>query len=295
MKKALPWLFATFILTVLISFISSQNSSVLAETDHVDIYQIQIAGAGTGHSTNEFIELANPTNSAVDLSNWKLTRKTKGGTEGDLVATMSGTVPANGFFLITSDTYPGPTTGDLTYDDGSPTVSTNSTVLLYGSDGTTVIDKVGMGTASDFEGTATVNPGDGKSIERISPSTDTDNNSSDFAVQNTPDPMNSTGGTSTPTPTASPTPTSTPTATPTATSTPTSTPTTTPTPTMTPTSTPTTTPTVSPIETPTMSPTPTNFPFPFHPLVFTCRVNYITINTGWFILSVPQIFCGFNL
>lgn len=110
-------------------------------------------------------------------------------------------------------------------------------------------------------------------------------------------------GTPSATPTSTPTesPTATPTATATPTDTPSSTPTSTPTenpsptPTATPTSTPTSSPTATPSSTPMPTPTSTGFPFPFHPLVFTCHVTYITINTGWFIMSLPQIFCGFNI
>jgi hypothetical protein len=33
----------------------------------------------------------------------------------------------------------------------------------------------------------------------------------------------------------------------------------------------------------------------FRPLVFVCHVDYITFNMGWFVISLPQVFCGWNL
>ncbi|CAN5296785.1 hypothetical protein BH10PAT1_BH10PAT1_2620 [soil metagenome] len=305
MKKAyLTQLLGVITLIFLFTLAFTNSSAIKAETDHLLISQIQLAGTGSGHSADEFVELFNPTGSNIDLTNWKLTKKTASGTESTIIATMSGNIASGGYFLIGGPDYSGTPSADISYDADSATVSSNNTVLLYGNDGTTVIDKVGLGNATDFETATIANPANGKSVERTTPSTDTDNNSVDFILQAIPDPHSSTSSaTPTPTPSATPTatptvaPTSTPTESPSPTATPSSTPTSTPVPTNTPTPTPTATPTMTPTAIPSSTPIPTSTPigFPFHSWVFSCKVNYITINTGWFIASFPQIFCGFNL
>src|SRR5581483_10755824 len=87
-------------------------SSIKAATTHLVISQIQVGGAGTGHTTDEFVELFNQTGSPVNLSSWKLTKKTKTGTESTLVSTMSGTISPNGYFLVGGPTYSGTASAD---------------------------------------------------------------------------------------------------------------------------------------------------------------------------------------
>lgn len=145
------------------------------------------------------MELYNPNSTDVNLQTWKLTRKASTGTESNLVASLSGTIKAHGFFLITPQTgYLGLTPPDRTFSvAGSPIVSDN-TILLYGPSGTTLIDKVGWGSAVDREGTAAANPLVGEGLERKANSSstidsmangddkllgngeDTDNNTNDF-------------------------------------------------------------------------------------------------------------------
>jgi hypothetical protein len=261
---------------------------------HVVISEVQIAGA---NSTDEFVELYNPTNTAVNLTNWRLTSKTAGESALDqdiIAATMSGTISSHGYFLIAHVNFDGsPTPNQIYY--GPNTISDNNTVLLY-DDTNKLIDKVGMGNAFDREGdplpTPTVqipqNPTANHSIERKAQASsdetsmvsgidqfagngeDTDNNATDFirrTYSNISDPQNSSSPiesftsedtpTPTPTPTTSDTPTATPTVTPTETPTPTPTETLTPTATSTPTETPEETPTPTVTPTETVTPTPT--------------------------------------
>jgi len=112
-------------------------------TDHVVISEIQTSGSGD--TDDEFVELYNPTNNAVNLNNWKLTKKTQLGTESDLVTSFSGSIPAHGYFLIAHNDYDGTPVEDITYN--VTILADNNTVLLY-DELSSLVDKVGLGTAT---------------------------------------------------------------------------------------------------------------------------------------------------
>lgn len=302
-----------------------------ATASHIVISEVQVAGVT---ANDEFVELYNPTNSAVDLSGWRLTKKASSGAQTSLVSTITGSIPSHGFFLITPQTgYTGSVSADITYSSSASAavVAANNTVLLYSDAGTTLVDKVGMGTASDVEGTSTQVPDTGQSIERKANSAstvtsmttradkllgngeDTDNNATDFIVRTTSEPQNTNSShepvveTGTPTPTTTPTGTVTPTPTSIVTPTPTSTPSATPTPTLTPTVTITPTPTatttpiptitVTPTPTSTLTPTPTSvLPTPtinpFRPFHIACNTTYTEVHILWLTLRLPQVACS---
>jgi len=205
-------------------------STVFSAADHIVISEIQVEGAGS--TTDEFIELFNPTASTVDISDWRLERKTAGGgTLEDLVSSMSGSIAANSYYLVAHDTnYDAGVAPDATY---SANVTGANTVTLY-DNGAAVIDKVGMGTAGDYEGAgAASSPPDDRSIRRIG-NDDSDNNATDFELTTVSDPQNSAVSES-PMPTPSDSPTPAPTDSPS----------------------PSASPTMEPTQTPTASPSPT--------------------------------------
>ncbi|QQS38368.1 lamin tail domain-containing protein [Candidatus Woesebacteria bacterium] len=207
-----------------------------ALSNHVVISEIQISG---NSANDEFVELYNPTGSAINLEGWRLTRKTASGTESNLIANISGTIPANGYFLITHASYEGSTTADSNYSATSNAIASNNTVILYSDAGVTMMDKVGMGNAIDFEVQAVSNPEALGSIERKANSystsqsmsaggldehsgngEDSENNVSDFVVKTISTPQNNLSQTeasqavsATPTPSVSTTPSPTPTTT----------------------------------------------------------------------------------
>ena len=294
MKRFLPAVFIGTIILIIASlfFISFKSPKAQAATaTHVVISEVQTSGANGAN--DEFVELYNPTASDVLLDGWRLTKKTSGGSENNLVSNVTGAIPAHGYFLIThSASYSGSTTTDISYSVPSQNIAnSNNSVVLYSDDGITQIDLVGMGTATASETATTSNPSVSGSIERkANPSSDstsmgvggtdefagngedTNDNSADFVTRTTPQPQNSQSAiepvAETPTPTPSDTPTETPT--------PTVTPTETPTPTLSPT--PTTQPSPTATPTPSLTPTPTpTIPLPkiiIRGPLFTCTLNY---------------------
>ena len=259
-------------------------------TGSIVISEIQIAGATT---TDEFIELYNPTSSPVDMEGWRLTKKTSTGSQSNLVSNISGIIPAYGYFLITHPNYDDTTISDLPYSATSNSISTNNSVILYSDAGVTIVDKIGMGDTIDVETVATENPTTDTSIERKAQSTsttesmnvggadefagngeDTNNNLNDFLVRDIPQPQNS----SSPIEIFGEEPTIAPT----------------PEPTITPTPEPTESPAPTPDPEPEPSPTPSGkiigrFMFPGRTTI--CTLNYETVQIGFFQAIFPRVTC----
>lgn len=249
MRSTLSLLLGIGLISILGVAFLLHSKSVSAAVTHIVISQVQIAGATTD---DEFVELYNPTNNPVDLSGYRLRRESQsGGSPSNLVASMSGVIPAHGYFLIAFPvSYTGSATPDAFYSATSSAIAPNNTVLLYSDAGITLIDKVGIGIAVDNETASAATPSAGGSVQRKLDDTlghglDTNNNSSDFEVLITSTPRNS--SVKSPSPTINPSPTANPT----------STPVPSPTPTLEPSPTPTTEPSITPTETPTPSPSPT--------------------------------------
>lgn len=294
-KKHLPKLLALTVFTAGV-FVAHGNfnvSNVFSAANHIVISQVQIRGSTLAN--DEFVELYNPTDSVVDLTNWKLKRKNSIGTEANLVASMSGSIASKHYFLVASSDYAGSVVKDLTYSNNSNNLTSNYAVLLYNNSDTTPLDKVGMGTNADFEASAAANPADGGSIQRKIDETgghglDTDHNDTDFELLEISDPRNSTTVVVTPSPTASPTASPTESPSPTPISTPTETPT--PTPTESPTPSPTQTSSPSPSGTPAPSSTP--IPMTFRNPLFTCTITYMNVGTGFIHFRFPKLSCTPN-
>lgn len=151
-----------------------------AGADHIVISEIQSYGQT---ATDEFVRLYNPTGAAIDISGWRLTKKTSSGSESNLVSAFpDGTIiPPNSGFLIAHQTgYQGGETPSARYSGASYSFADNNTVILKDAS-LAVIDKVGFGAATDFESAPAPNPEPGKSIKRIN-NQDTNNNKNDFSA-----------------------------------------------------------------------------------------------------------------
>lgn len=190
---------------------------------HVVISEVYGGGGNSGATyKNDFIELYNPTNAAVDLTGWSVQYASATGTGAWNTTPLTGSIPAKGFYLVQEAIGAGGTL-NLPTPDATGTLALSGTtgkVLLANTTtaqtgikptGAQIIDLVGFGTANGFEGTAVaLAPSNTTSIERKATSTstaatlalggteefagngyDSDNNNTDFVAQ-TPNPQNST-------------------------------------------------------------------------------------------------------
>lgn len=283
-------------------YLLTTSHQVAADIDHIVLSEVRIGTAAS--ATDEFVELYNPTGSDVVVDGWKLRRKTSGDTEGNLVASLSGTIAAHGFFLVAHANYIDSTTSDMSYSTTN-SIAANNTVLLYDST-STIVDKIGIGAAAtDPETTGTLDLiNDGKSVERKAHNGsttqsmitgadtlagngyDSDNNSNDFVLRDATQPQNTASPTETLMPTQEPTSTPTPTATPS------------PTPTFTPTPSPTQIPTPTPTQAlPTTTPTPTTQPhrelIATTPLI-QCWLVYRPWRIFEISVFIPRLFCEYS-
>ncbi|MEK7075525.1 MAG: lamin tail domain-containing protein, partial [Patescibacteria group bacterium] len=196
----------------LVVFDNQNASSTAASTtisvsasgaDHLVISEI-MAGNGTNHSEEEFIELYNSTDQVINLNNWSLKRKTSynsTSTPLNLVSNFAATstIPAKGFFLTAHQdflNYSTSTRPDFFYTNNSNQLAyDDDTVILYNNTDE-IIDEV-----------VYQNIPAGKSLERkawqnnqclssqldgefLGNGCDTDN-SSDLEIRDTPKPQNS--------------------------------------------------------------------------------------------------------
>jgi len=135
-----------------------------------------------------FVELYNPGDSDIDLTGWYLQRKmqdTKASDSwGSFVSSTNfdnKTILANGYFLISRKIIGSDILSDITIS-----TKEDNALALKNSKGI-IIDKVGWGLVQDFEVNPALVPLSGQSITRTS-WIDTDDNSVDFIISDTPTP-----------------------------------------------------------------------------------------------------------
>ena len=190
-----------------------QNITISGIANHVVISEVCInASDGNG---SEWVELYNPTDSAIDMTNWYwcyFSSSSDWNTSSTKRAFPSGTIDGYDFYLIlvngtvgvTFDWNLGYGTNQLSDTAGSigifpfdPDVGKTADEAKNGR-----IDAVGWGSAVGYV-YETVNasvPSSGKSLQRkinatitedgYGPAWDTNNNSGDFFIQTTPNPQN---------------------------------------------------------------------------------------------------------
>lgn len=190
---ASPFFFAMFFV---FSIEAKAGESAVIEKGDVVINEIQVSG-GTGKTTQEFIELYNSTERDIELVGFSLKKKTKAQITppGALLdaADFAGIIPSRGYFLISHPDFKEAIIADLAYSvnlSGTfPSIAGDNTILLYDKDGI-LLDKVGYGSAQDYEKFPAPSISDKKSIERRN-FQDTDNNEDDFTVLEVATPLNS--------------------------------------------------------------------------------------------------------
>jgi glucan-binding YG repeat protein/uncharacterized protein YdeI (BOF family) len=193
------------------------------QADHVVISQVFGAGgnsssSGTAPYNKDFIELYNPTDQDIDLTNWSVQYGSSGGTTWQ-VTPLSGIIKAHGYYLISEG---GGAAGiDLPTPDASGAISMSGTagkVALFKDKTTTAsgakpadtVDFVGFGSANAYEGSAaTKAPSNTTSVQRrpyanVDPAPgkgnawDTDDNAADFFVGSVAAPRNTASPTEAP-------------------------------------------------------------------------------------------------
>jgi hypothetical protein len=156
------------------------DESAPAPSAKVVIAKVQITGSATD---DDRIALYNPNADSVDVTGWKIRKRTKSGSESS-IKVLSGEIPPSGYFVWANSKHP----------DGADATSTqtlsadNSAALLDPDD--TVMDAVawGSGHTNPFvEGsTYPANPAAGQFLSRKFSGdaiVDTGNNAEDFIVQ----------------------------------------------------------------------------------------------------------------
>lgn len=178
-------------------------SFLLSRADaQVVISQVYGGGGNSGATyTNDFIELFNRGTEAVNVTGWSVQYASAAGTSWQ-VTTLSGTIPAGGYYLVqegagTGGTTPLPTpdaSGSINMSGTAGKVAlVNNNTALTGSCPGAVIDFVGFGTTANcFEGTGpTPAPSNTLAVLRTSNGcTDNNTNALDFAT-GAPNPRNS--------------------------------------------------------------------------------------------------------
>lgn len=158
-----------------------QNSAVIEPTgaNHVVISEIYGGGGNSGSVyKNDFIELYNPTTTAVDLSTWSVQYASATGTSWQVTA-LSGSIAPKSFYLIQQAVGAGGTTNLPTPDKiGNISMAGAAGKVLLANvataqtgakpTGSQIIDFVGFGvTAGTFEGSGpTPAPSNTNSVER---------------------------------------------------------------------------------------------------------------------------------
>lgn len=171
-----------------------------------DLVISEVYGGGGNNGatyTNDFVELYNLSDAAVDLSGWKVQYYSASGTSPASTTTLSGSLAPGTSYLIQMSAGAGGTTPLPTPDaTGSAFMSaTSGRVDLMNGD--TLVDRLGYGSATTFEGAAAPGTSNTTSVSRTSPCTDTDVNSADFS-EGAPTPRNSAAGAQECTPTPPP-------------------------------------------------------------------------------------------
>jgi hypothetical protein len=188
--------YSFFIILALACFIAE------AQPTHLVISQVYGGGGNSGAPwSHDFIELFNPTANDIDLSGHSLQYTSASGTSWTNVLALQGNIEAGKYFLVK---LAGGTNGQPL-----PTADQTGTINLSAISGkiilalqitafpgscpaiTTIIDKLGYGTADCFETAAAPNGSNSLALVRRSGGcTDNNDNSQDF-ITGSPQPRNS--------------------------------------------------------------------------------------------------------
>jgi hypothetical protein len=161
------------------------SSSTAATVGHLLIAAVQIGGAS---SSNDFVKLYNPTAGAIDISGWKLHKKSQTGTDYSIKTVPAGSTIAAGQSFIWANSVGGFSESMGADISSTETLSADNSVALMDPTGA-VVDAVAWGTGTDQyeEGSPyPTDPGAGQVLLRSIMNgvmADTGNNAADFSIQ----------------------------------------------------------------------------------------------------------------
>ncbi|MGW9631550.1 ExeM/NucH family extracellular endonuclease [Agromyces sp. NPDC055520] len=176
----------------------------------VVINEVFARGGSTGQTyTNKFVELYNPTDTAVSLTGWSLQYRSEQNTGlSNSSGALSGEIAAGGYYLIglptnnaangialptpdaTLTVNPSGTTGSLFLANVAGAINPGTGSIVNNSQ---VVDYVGYGNSVNYEGAKATYTGSNTTPGSIVRTgfKDTDNNAADFSFVSTPTPQNS--------------------------------------------------------------------------------------------------------
>lgn len=163
-----------------------------AASPNIVISEVQTGGSGSGTSSQEFVELYNNSNKAVNVTGWEVVYSSASDVTQKTLVELDGQLAANGFLLLGSTVYTAPanTTLDATFTAGL--ASDGGHIKVYDSS-KALVDKLGWGMASNPETKSVAAPSGGTSAQRIVNEeqllVDTDSNFLDFITSMQPNPM----------------------------------------------------------------------------------------------------------
>ncbi|CAM3169149.1 ExeM/NucH family extracellular endonuclease [Corynebacterium gottingense] len=172
---------AAFIVALAAGTITVPTAHAATDGSNVVINEVYGGGGNSGSTiSNDFVELYNPTDKDIDITGWVLDQQSAEGNTGN-TTTLSGSVPAGGYFLIKGaagkDTSNPLENAD--YESSFNFSGTKASAVLTDASGTQ-IDLVGWGGAANFEGKAAEGTSNSTSIQRKEAGVDTDDNAADF-------------------------------------------------------------------------------------------------------------------
>ncbi len=148
---------------------------------------------GPAGASDDFVEIYNPTTSTLIIGGLRIRASNSSGTISDRLTITAGTTLGPGCHYLVANSasggYSGTTAPDQTYGTG---ITDDGGIAITGSNGTTIIDAVGMSGGSAFKEGTTLSPLSGnldQSYERkpggsFGNGVDTNNNSVDFVMIN---------------------------------------------------------------------------------------------------------------